>query len=163
MKPQNEPEAKPTLCVCQVYSKPQVKDGELGYTILRANGSEIAWVPEKEFESMHLPLVNDSMSVSLQDLYLIIESICFKKIDPHTVQGEMTLRTGFKIYRTASCLDRSIGDRTPGVARCKDRLLDALWSHMGFVSRWANNGLSERIGDAPNIIDITYLDAMNVL
>lgn len=157
-----DPDSTPALCVCLLYAKPELdENGVEYYTLLRNDGSVITQIPKDEYDTTHLPLHDNSRSIATNDLDMMISSICFKKIDPRTVLGEMVLRTGFKIYDTTSCLDETINDRTPGVAKCKERLYDKLWAHLGFISMWAIHGLKPRIGDSPHIIDITYLGAMN--
>ncbi len=138
--------------------------GEEGYYILAEPGksNKKYWTPKSKFDAIYSK-VDHILKISDSDLEELVEQFVFKKIYDRTIMGTAILKTGFRLYATASSMDNN-KDTTKGKEICKEKLFIKLRSFLGFVVQWGVGGLKGRpvINIASKYVDLTDLDDMDI-
>ena len=138
--------------------------GEDGYWLLidPEKSNKKYWIPKAKFDSIYSRVV-DLSKISDKDLEELVSQFIFKKIDERTIMGVAVLKTGFRIYATASNMSNS-PDRSKGVAICKEKLFIKLRSFLGFTIQWGTIGLIGRtvMNSGAKYIDLTDLDDLDI-
>jgi len=114
-----------------------------GYLVEYSDGYK-SWSPAKAFESSHLE-IDDPTKITEADIDRFIgnseETVSVGKLDEKTTLVKLIPRTGFVQYGVSNCVDPKNYDELLGAEICMKRLRSRLWSMLGFVLQWANNGL----------------------
>lgn len=113
-----------------------------GYLVKYPDGYQ-SWSPKEAFDTSHLEL-QDPTSITPADLDLFIGPNAFgsMKLGDKTALVEATVRTGFVMHETSSCVDPKNYDHDMGCQICVDKIKNKLWPMLGFVLQWAKNGLA---------------------
>lgn len=139
-------------------------NGEDGYWILADPGksNKKYWISKSKFDTMYTK-VQHLVQISDSDLEEIVDQFIFKKIDNRTIMGVAVLKTGFRLYATASSIGDS-KDHTVGKEICKEKLFNKLRSYLGFVVQWGAHGLKDNpvFNVEAKYIDLTDLDDIDI-
>ena len=128
-----------------VNNNEDINDYEDGYMIKYPNDS-IVWYSQKEFESSHLKLFNNSdlksdISISQEMVEKFIDTIETKTIGNKTTLVIATLINGYEITETNSCVDAANYDEKIGAEICINKIKNKIWELLGFLLQTAKNGI----------------------
>ena len=134
--------------------------GEPGYWLIVEDRK--IWVSREKFEAIYIK-ISEATELKTQDVENLIHKVTFKRLDKRTIIGIAVLKTGFRIYATASAIDPK-GDRTIGRDLCKDRLLRKVKSYLGFLAQWGIGGLhnTDESDERSKYLDLTDLEDMDI-
>lgn len=138
--------------------------GEDGYWILLEPGksNKKYWASKDSFDKIYLP-VQTKNKVSDTDIESMIDHFIYKKVDERTIMGIAVLKTGFRLYSTASCLGNK-EDIHQGKEVCKNKIALKLKSFLGFITQWATDGVRNKknYSEKSKYIDLTDLDDIDL-
>ena len=142
----------------QIEAWPESKDGQPGYGVKYPDGYQ-SWSPREAFEAAYLPMgftgshpdpvYPNHSTVSTTNENKITQEMVDDFIaicEVHTV-GEKTtvvhatLKNGFEIVESSSCVDAANYSEELGAKICKERIQNQVWHLLGFALQWARTGL----------------------
>lgn len=130
--------------VSLIQAQPVSDNGVEGYTLDLPNGQPL-WMAKEAFEMAYMPLrlcMNPKVQcISTEDVTGIVAQIKAQQIDPKTTLVNATLKTGFELYNTASCVDAENYSTEFGAKIAMNKINDQIWFALGFVLQWAKYGL----------------------
>lgn len=125
--------------VKKIEAEPKVRDGQEGYKVVYDGGYE-SWSPKEVFESAYLPIVRHD-SISTEDVQLLVADTEVVTLGEKTTVVQTTLRNGFIITSSSSCVDPENYSEELGTEICNRKTEDKIWELLGFVLQWAQKGL----------------------
>lgn len=137
---------KTYIGVSMVTAEPAYKGTELGYRIRYVDG-RVEWVPKQYFETAFISLENnpdlksDKPSISQQMVDDFIEKVEVLH-DPcldRTTVVKATLKNGFIIVESSSCVSVENYDEEIGKEICMNVIKDKVWAYLGFLLATACN------------------------
>ena len=128
-----------------VKAKPESKDGKDGYKVIYEDGY-ISWSPKDVFEKAYLevtpnPNKPSKVSIDQQMVKDFIASVESTKIGEKTTVVRATMKNGFEIVETSSCVDKANYDQELGIKICMKRIEDKVWELLGFLLQTAFAGV----------------------
>jgi len=128
-----------------VKAKPESKDGKDGYKVIYEDGY-ISWSPKDVFEKAYLEVTPNpnrpsKVSIDQQMVKDFIASVESTKIGEKTTVVRATLKNGFEIVETSSCVDKANYDQELGIKICMKRIEDKVWELLGFLLQTAFAGV----------------------
>jgi hypothetical protein len=129
-----------------VSAEPETKEGKEGYKVIYEDGY-VSWSPKDVFEKAYLevtPNPNRPSKVSIDDHMVkeFIASVESTKIGEKTTVVRATLKNGFEIIETSSCVDKANYDQELGTKICMKRIEDKVWELLGFLLQTAYMGIN---------------------
>ena len=115
-----------------------------GYLVEYPDGYQ-SWSPKAVFEAAYFPLEDpDGSKISHEDVDRMMGPLVGDRINPTTtlVKAEQSL-IGFHAYDTSSCVDPDNYDHDTGIECGAGKIRDEFWKCLGFVLKWAMNGLEK--------------------
>lgn len=132
------------------------EDGAPGYGVKYPDGYT-SWSPKDVFEAAYLPmgckpplpavgsgiepLVNEN-TVTEGVVSDFIREYHVTTLGKKTTVVRATLRNGFEIVESSSCVDPANYSEEVGAEICRDRIRNQVWHLLGFALQWARSGLS---------------------
>lgn len=134
----------------QILAYEQEKDGKPGYGVRYPDGYT-SWSPKDVFESAYLPMgetpngdgtfaVNENR-VTQKMVDEFIQKVEVKTLGEKTTVVQATLRNGFEIVESSSCVEASNYSEELGAKICLERIKNQVWHLLGFALQWARSGL----------------------
>lgn len=139
----------------QVEAWEEQKDGKDGYAVKYPDGYQ-SWSPKEVFESAYLSMGTTQFVDSDNDANEVVNEnkITQAMVDDFIVKTEVltvgekttvvqaTLKNGFEIMESSSCVDPANYDEELGARICMDRIKNQVWHLLGFSLQWARTGLN---------------------
>lgn len=111
-----------------------------GYEIVYPTGYK-SWCPAGDFERKNFPIA-DATKISKEDVEsFIVKGIGTKLGDKTCLVMDSTI-TGFDTVATSPCVDPANYSQEIGEEIAREKIVDTIWGHLGFVLQWAKNGLN---------------------
>lgn len=99
--------------------------------------------PKGVFDRHYLAMGEDSTKISPAMVNSFIAKVEVATLgDGRTTLVQATLRNGFTITETSTCVDIKNYDEGVGKSLCMIKVEDRVWELLGFMLCWAKNGLS---------------------
>lgn len=139
----------------QVEAYPQEKDGEAGYGVNYPDGYK-SWCPKAVFESAYFPMGKkkyqhngnsvvidecNQNAITQEMVDNFIASYEIRTVGRKTTVVQATLKNGFEIVESSSCVDPANYSEELGASICMDRIKNQIWHLLGFALQWAHTGL----------------------
>jgi len=120
--------------------------GEPGFLLKDNIGLEI-WHPKESFEdqSFHIEAINNTITQA--DVDSMIADTFVKTIGNKTTFMQVTLRNGFTLEETSSCVDPANHNEAMGAELCLGKIKDKIWFLLGFLLQSALYGFDRRESD----------------
>ena len=119
---------------------------EEGYKVRYPDGYE-SWSPRDVFERAYLPvtvnpyLKTDRPSISSEMVDHFIKNWRTDTLGDKTTIVRATLRNGYEIVETSSCVSPENYDERIGQELCMKKIKDKVWELLGFLLQTAVNGV----------------------
>ncbi len=124
----------------QILAWEENLDGQEGY-FFRENDFQSTWIPKEAFESEYIPQGNDPTKINQQMVDDFIVDIQVQTLAEKNTVVVATLKSGFTIVESSSCVDPANYDEELGASICIERIKNKIWNHLGFVLQWAKDGI----------------------
>lgn len=126
----------------QIQAQPMEQDGRDGYRVIYPDGYE-SWSPKDVFEKAYLPMGedNDGSKITLEMVEAFIAKTETVKMGDKTTVVQATLRNGFIITESSSCVDPMNYSEDVGHHICIQRIHGKIWELLGFLLQSARNGV----------------------
>lgn len=112
-----------------------------GYEVTYENGDK-TWVPSCSIDNNYFKLEDkDGDKISSKDIINFTDKIESITIGDNTTNTTITCITGFKIHGQSSCVNPDNYDINIGKTYAKHHAEDKLWEYLGFILKWAKNGI----------------------
>lgn len=117
-----------------------------GYRVRYSDGYE-SWSPKDVFEKYYLPITTneklktDAPSVSKQMVDDFIAAVETTTVGFKTTIVRVTLRNGFEIVESSSCVSVSNYDEKLGESICLGKIKDKIWMLLGFLLQTGTTGV----------------------
>lgn len=121
--------------------------GTPGYAVKYQDGYT-SWSPKDVFEAAYLPMgtlgadMVNADRVTEDMVRDFIRAYHVTTIGEKTTVVQATLRNGFEIVESSSCVDPANYREEVGAEICRDRIRKQVWHLLGFALQWARSGLS---------------------
>ncbi len=131
----------------QVTAWPEDKmDGSIakaGYAVVYPDGYK-SWSPEDVFEKAYLSMGQDNINKITQQMVddFINDTCVTSKMGEKTTVVMATLRNGFIIVESSTCVDSDNYDEKIGTDICLSRIKNKVWELLGFLLQTARYGIS---------------------
>lgn len=126
--------------VKQIHAEPQAKDGKAGYRVRYSDGYE-SWSPAEAFEKAYLSQGEDATRINSAMVEDFIAKVEVSKMGPKTTVVQATLKNGFIITESSSCVDPANYNEEVGEEICRERIENKVWELLGFALQWAVGGV----------------------
>ena len=129
-------EAEPmTLGDYNLFRGWQIPDNEdptrEGHRVVYPDGY-ISWSPKEAFEQAYFEF-NGEKCVTQVDVDNFISEIDVDEWKDKTTVVHVTLKNGFTITESSSCVDPANYDLNIGRDICVEKIKDKIWNHLGFL------------------------------
>jgi len=116
-----------------------------GYKV-KYSDTYISWSPKDVFEAAYMQVVanpdlktNISISQSMVDDFIVDYDVFTKKEKITVVIA--TLKNGFTIVESSACVDLANYNEDMGAEICKERIVNQVWNHLGFLLQCGVGGI----------------------
>lgn len=127
---------------CGAY--PEERDGVPGYVVAYPAAGEMrdeTWVPKDIFESEWHGFGETGSRLGQESATSFVLSSQFRKSGEKTVVCLLTLRNGYEVTASSSCVDPANFDFRMGCEIAERRAMEKVYELLGFVLQWLGNGL----------------------
>ena len=119
---------------------------EAGYEIIYENGYT-SWSPKDVFEKSYLPVTSNEelksgVSISQDMVKDFIKDYEVFEPDNKTTVVHVTLKNGFTVTESSSCVDPENYSKDIGVEICLERIENKIWELLGFMLQTAYKGVN---------------------
>lgn len=134
---------KTFIGVKKIQAEPAERDGKPGYKVVYPGGYE-SWSPKDVFEAAYFPIDRED-KLTPDDIARFFDAgtCSVSTLGEKTTCVAFTAPTGFVLCDYSSCVRPENCDQEIGATLCKDGIRDDLWTLLGFVLQWADNGLKK--------------------
>lgn len=118
---------------------------EEGYQFIRSDGSR-GWLSKEIFDKSYLKVYgNENLSSDISVSQRMVDDF-IKDYDISTINGKVTivvatLKNGFSIVESSSCVDSRNYSEELGVKICKARIRNQVWGYLGFLLQTSFKGV----------------------
>lgn len=112
-----------------------------GYHVVYPSGYE-SWCPKETFETYNYMIECDN-KISEVDVNDFVEGLSCDMFGRKTTVVHARCKTGFEVTETSACVDPANYDAKVGSDIATKKISDVIWSHLGFILQWAQNGLMQ--------------------
>lgn len=136
--------------VKQVTAWPEEKDGQPGYAVKYEDG-HLSWSPQAVFEKHYLPMGEDNDGSKITEAMVdrfIADTRC-RTMGKKSTVALATLRNGFELSESSSCVDVANFNMQLGRQICSRRIKDRVWYLLGFLLQSARNGFTHSVPQSP--------------
>ena len=125
----------------------QYIDIEDGYLVTMPRREEPIWFGKEAFEAFAFPVIEDpdlpleAPSVTEAMVDHMIDDITAETVGTKTTLCMATLRNGYEIVESSSCVSPANYDLGLGTDICETVIRDKVWEHLGFLLQTALNGV----------------------
>lgn len=117
-------------------------EGQEGYSVKYDNGYT-SWSPKDVFEKAYLPMGesnNNTVTQAMVDDFIVATDT--KKMGEKTTVVQATLRNGFNLTETSSCVDPANYDEAMGHKLCMEAIAKKVWHLLGFLVQTGFEGVA---------------------
>lgn len=125
-----------------VQAEPLSINGEEGYKVVYNDGYE-SWSPKKVFENYYME-VGENNTVTETNVSDFVTDYEVKQWGDKTTIVKATLKNGFIIVESSSCVDPDNFNMDLGYNICRERIQNKIWEMLGFLLQTANKGLKDK-------------------
>lgn len=125
-----------------VQAEPLSMNGEEGYKVIYSDGYE-SWSPKKVFENYYME-VGENNTITETNVSDFVTDYEVKQWGNKTTIVKATLKNGFIIVESSSCVDPDNFNMDIGYNICRERIQNKIWEMLGFLLQTANNGLKDK-------------------
>lgn len=111
-----------------------------GYKIYYPDGY-VSWCPKDVFEQQYLKIAKEN-SISKSDVVNFIADAETFKIGDKTTVVQATLKNGFILTESSSCVDKANFDMEVGKVCCMEQIEHNIWFLLGFLLQSADSGFN---------------------
>lgn len=111
-----------------------------GYLVVYSDSYQ-SWSPKDVFEKAYLPMDGDGTSITEAMVEGFIDHTETTQLGAKTTVVHATLRNGFEIVESSSCVDPANYDHTLGTEICTNRIHTKVWELLGFLLQTARKGI----------------------
>ena len=116
---------------------------EEGYEVIYPDGYK-SFSPKAVFEKAYMEITGKDNKVSQADVESFIVETTDMIIGEKTTVVQATLKNGFTITESSSCVDPSNFDHEIGKEICLERIEDKVWNLLGFLLQSGICGFSRK-------------------
>lgn len=127
--------------VKMVQAEFERKDGKDGYAVVYEDGYR-SWSPKDVFDRAYFLVGEDPTKVNPDMVRGFVRDVSDTKMGEKTTIVQVTLRNGFEMIDSSSCVDPANYTHEIGVSVCNKRIDDKIWNLLGFVLQWARAGVA---------------------
>lgn len=129
-----------------VQAMPEQREDKEGYKVVYEDGYT-SWSPRDVFEKAYLevtPNPNRPSKVSIDEQMVkdFIASVESTRVGEKTTIVIATLKNGFEITETSSCVDKANYDQELGTKICMKRIENKVWELLGFLLQTGYKGIN---------------------
>lgn len=121
------------------YTITPEQEKEDGYRVRYPDGY-VSWSPKEAFDKSHLEIGDDNTITEEIVSDFIVEEEVMTLGDKTTVV-KATLKNGFVIVASSSCVDEKNYDEGIGAMCCREEIEDKIWGYLGFLLSTALKGI----------------------
>ena len=110
-----------------------------GYKVVYPDGY-VSWSPKEIFETAYMQ-VADNNTITQENVDNFIAHYDYCKMGEKTTVVKATLKNGFVIIESSSCVDVANYDDEIGANICKEHIKNKVWELLGFLLQTAKNGI----------------------
>lgn len=115
---------------------------EPGYLVKYPDGYQ-SYCPKDQFEKYNFGLT-DGEGITEEDINNMMLNMKSAKVGDCSTYVEVEARSGFTYHEVSSCVSPEKYDDQVGQNIGLNKIADKIWTHLGFVLKWAKYGLSEK-------------------
>ena len=131
--------------VKMIQAERQKHNNKPGYKVVYQPDGYTSWSPKDVFEAAYFPLANGEESkISQEDVEGLMEMFHVYTLGEKTTVVRATLRNGFEMVESSSCVDPANYDEALGADLCTTKIKGHVWGLLGFVLQWAKSGLKAK-------------------
>lgn len=125
-----------------------------GYEIIYPDGYK-SWCPKKIVDKSYFVLNedNDGSIIMQEDVNNFIASYKYKTIGDKTTLVKAKTITDFDYIESSTCVSKENYNAETGASICMNKVVNEVWGHLGFVLKWAKNGINQNIDFVPSYIE----------
>jgi hypothetical protein len=123
----------------QILGYEQEKEGKAGYAVTYPDGY-VSWSPKEMFEKAYLK-VQEENKITEVDVLNFIHKVETSTIGNKTTFVHVTLKNGFVLTESSSCVDSANYNEALGHSICMERIHNKVWMLLGFLLQSARFGL----------------------
>jgi len=114
-----------------------------GYKVIYDN-DYVSWSPKDVFEASYFPISDEEGSkINLEDVQTFMGDITGNQVDEVSTLVKCESVTGFTQYAISSCVSPDNYNTELGKKYGTEELVSKYWHCLGFVLKWAKNGLKK--------------------
>lgn len=118
-----------------------VVSGIQGYKVTYEDGY-VSWSPKEAFEKHYMPLADpEGTKITETDVCSFVKDKEASMWGDKTTVLHTTLKNGFIISESSSCVDPANFDMAMGAEICVKKTKDKIWGYLGFLLQCAKDGM----------------------
>jgi hypothetical protein len=121
---------------CQKYNS---EISALGYKVTYPDGY-VSWSPKEVFEKAYMQ-IGDNNTITQDNVSNFVKDLEYKQFGDKTTVAKATLKNGFEIIESSSCVDPANFNMEIGMNICNERIRNKVWELLGFLLQTAKNGI----------------------
>lgn len=121
------------------WAIPENEDPNREGYLVKYSEDYISWCPKEVFEKHNLQ-IEKADSISQSDVDSFCSHYSCNKVGEKTTLVVFSMRNGFEITETSSCVDPNNYNEGKGLEICTARAQDKVWGYLGFLLQSARNG-----------------------
>lgn len=110
-----------------------------GYKVVY-EGGYTSWSPKDVFDASHMK-VSEKNTITIENVNSFVDSFETTQLGDKTTVVKATLKNGFIIVESSSCVDAANYDEIIGRDICKERIYNKIWELLGFLLQTAKDGV----------------------
>ena len=120
-------------------------DEEEGYEVTYPDGYK-SWSPKDIADNAYLKLCteNDGTKIEQADVDGFVTGDIATTMGDKTTVVLFNTKTGFTFCEASACVDPNNYNLELGRRYAKEKAIDKLWGHLGFVLQWAKYGINNK-------------------
>lgn len=123
-----------------IQAEAEEKEGKEGYKVVYADGYT-SWSPKDVFEKAYMQ-VGENNTITKENVENFIAYHEAYTLGDKTTIVKVTLKNGFIIVESSSCVDPANYDEKLGVEICLERVNNKIWELLGFLLQTAKEGIN---------------------
>jgi hypothetical protein len=120
---------------------PKTMDGIEGYKVVYPDGYT-SFSPKDVFEKAYLTINSDENKITQSDVDNFIAKIDTIQLGEKTTIVKATLKNGFVVVESSSCVDVKNFSMEIGTEICVDKIKEHIWGLLGFLLQCGNSGFN---------------------
>ena len=122
---------------------PRSMDRQEGYEVIYPDGY-VSYSPKHVFEKAYTEITGEDNKVSQEDVDSFIDTVKDSVMGEKTSFVQVTLKNGFVLCETSSCVDSKNFDHEIGKEICMNRIKNNIWYLLGFLLQSGVSGFKKK-------------------